>query len=100
MAIGQFTSSEEIMAKKVKDKIQQEQELHVLPKSTAPYDLVVAWAENHSCDRFTVGKVGHDKFRVNLYTESGEIIRVSNLTRSFFLVVTNGIIEDKTIRTP
>jgi hypothetical protein len=61
-------------------------------------DLVRQWAEDHACDRFTMREVDKDKFRVNLYTESGDTIRVSHLSRSFYLVVTDGVIEDKTIK--
>jgi hypothetical protein len=61
-------------------------------------DLVRQWAEDHACDRFTIREVDKDKFRVNLYTESGDTIRISHLSRSFYLVVNNGVIEDKTIK--
>ena len=61
-------------------------------------DLVRRWAEDHACDRFTMREVDKDKFRVNLYVESGDTIRVSKLSRSFYLVVNNGVIEDKTIK--
>ena len=61
-------------------------------------DLVRLWAEDHACDRFTMREVDKDKFRVNLYVESGDTIRVSHLSRSFYLVVNNGVIEDKTIK--
>lgn len=61
-------------------------------------NLVRLWAEDHACDRFAIHEVGKDKFRVNLYSESGDIIRVSHLTRSFYLVVNDGIVEDKTIK--
>ena len=60
--------------------------------------LIRAWAEDHACDRFTMREVDKDKFRVNLYTESGDTIRVSHLSRSFYLVVNNGVVEDKTIK--
>lgn len=60
--------------------------------------LIRAWVEDHACDRHTIREVDKDKFRVNLYVESGEIIRVSRLSRSFYLVVTNGIVEDRTIK--
>jgi hypothetical protein len=63
-------------------------------------DLVRQWAEDHACDRFTMREVDKDKFRVNLYVESGDTIRVSKLSRSFYLVVNNGVIEDKTIKSP
>jgi hypothetical protein len=61
-------------------------------------DLVRQWAEDHACDRFTMREVDKDKFRVNLYTESGDTIRISHLSRSFYLVVTDGVIQDKTIK--
>ena len=61
-------------------------------------DLVRQWAEDHACDRFTIREVDKDKFRVNLYVESGDTIRVSKLSRSFYLVVNNGVVEDKTIK--
>lgn len=61
-------------------------------------DLVRLWAEDHACDRFTMREVDKDKFRVNLYVESGDTIRVSKLSRSFYLVVNNGVVEDKTIK--
>lgn len=61
-------------------------------------ELVRLWAEDHACDRFTIREVDKDKFRVNLYVESGDTIRVSHLSRSFYLVVNNGVIEDKTIK--
>lgn len=72
-----------------------------LEDSTDPIDsadLVRLWAEDHACDRFTIREVDKDKFRVNLYVESGDTIRVSHLSRSFYLVVNNGVIEDKTIK--
>lgn len=62
------------------------------------YELVRSWAEDHACDRYTISNVGDAKYRVNLYKETGDIIRVSDLTRSFYLVVTDGVIEDKTIK--
>jgi len=82
------------MAKKAKatkrDTLEEE------PVSSS--DLVRQWAEDHACDRFTIREVDKDKFRVNLYTESGDTIRISHLSRSFYLVVTDGVIEDKTIK--
>ena len=62
------------------------------------HDMVSLWVEDHACDRSTIREVGKDKFRVNLYTESGDTIRVSHLSRSFYLVVSSGVVEDKTIR--
>jgi hypothetical protein len=62
------------------------------------YELVKSWVEDHACDRYTICNVGDSKYRVNLYKESGDVIRVSDLSRSFYLVVTDGVIEDKTIR--
>ena len=60
--------------------------------------LIRAWAEDHACDRFTIREVDKDKFRVNLYIETGDTIRVSKLSRSFYLVVVNGVVEDRTIK--
>lgn len=60
--------------------------------------LIRAWVEDHACDRHSIREVDKDKFRVNLYVESGDTIRVSRLDRSFYLVVVNGVVEDKTIR--
>ena len=62
------------------------------------YELVRSWADDHACVRYTISSVGDAKYRVNLYKETGDIIRVSDLTRSFYLVVTDGVIEDKTIK--
>ena len=80
-------------AKAVKD-VQVAPDIERLSSS----DLVRQWAEDHACDRFTIREVDKDKFRVNLYVESGDTIRVSKLSRSFYLVVNNGVVEDKTIK--
>jgi hypothetical protein len=62
------------------------------------YEIVKEWTENHACDRYTIAKVGEDKFRVNMYIEGGDTIRTSRLSRSFFLSVIDGVVKDQTIR--
>jgi hypothetical protein len=73
-------------------------EIHTTIQIGDNLGLVRRWAEDHACDRFTIREVDKDKFRVNLYTESGDTIRISHLSRSFYLVVADGVIEDKTIK--
>ena len=89
------------MAKKAK-AVKDVQVAQAIPdvEHLSSSDLVRQWVEDHACDRFTMREVDKDKFRVNLYTESGDTIRVSHLSRSFYLVVTDGVIEDKTIKGP
>jgi hypothetical protein len=91
--LGLFTVYREKMAKKAAKIAKAVEEA----KSDS-YELVKSWAEDHACDRYTISSVGDAKYRVNLYKETGDIIRVSDLTRSFYLVVTDGMIEDKTIK--
>ena len=89
----------EIKTEKVeKKKVYRRPKKVVEETKSGSYELVRSWAEDHACDRYTISSVGDAKYRVNLYKETGDIIRVSDLTRSFYLVVTDGVIEDKTIK--
>jgi len=76
------------MAKKVVDK-------H--PEGVPSCELVRKWVDEHACDRSSVTEVGRDKFRVNLYKYTGDIVKVSSLTRSFYLAVESGVVYDRTL---
>ena len=46
-------------------------------------------------DYRTIKNVGHDKFRVNLFTKHGDIIQTSNLFKSFYLSIEDKTVKDK-----
>lgn len=67
------------------------------PEDVPSCELIRKWVDDHACDRSIVTEVGKDKFRVNLYKYHGDIVKVSKLTRSFYLVVESGVVMDRTL---
>jgi hypothetical protein len=67
------------------------------PEGVPSCEIVRKWVDDHACDRSVITEVGRDKFRVNLYKYHGDIVQVSKLTRSFYLVVESGVVKDCTL---